>query len=323
MKFSYYLIDIVLSFMFVADRKTEKQIITSCTDLFLLPTNGAHPAEWELERLLHKTNKAYISLIDNWDNLSSKTVLRYRANHYCVWGNQSKIHGWEIQDLKFKSMSSIGTPRFETYRGSDSVSSPFNLKNYVLFVGTTVAFDEFKVLQHLNKIINRNNLNTTVVYRPHPWRESNEFPSIDSLEHVVIDEQLKVQYETKSSNASFQPALQYYKPLVLNSKFVIGGLTSMLIEALLLKKKFVGLVHDDIDSKINPKNMLRDYTHFREIPNLKNVELVTDFNELEATFLQLYSAHSYYEDDPFLQYFITFDDESYWEKLLKVVENHA
>ena len=149
--------------------------------------------------------------------------------------------------------------------------------------------------------------------------ESTEFPSLATLKHVVIDEQLKQQYESESSSPTFQPTLGYYAPLIANAKFVIGGLTSMLVEAQLLGKQFVGLAHDDPSSWINPLKTLHGYTHFREIGLLKNVHLITDLGALESTFVNLCQDGFTFEPDPFLDYFLTFDDETYWEKLGAVI----
>jgi hypothetical protein len=263
----------------------------------------------------------YISLVDNWDNFSSKTVLTYKADHFCVWGPQSMIHGWEIQDLDFQSMSCIGTPRFESYRHLAKTDKNDNELEYVLFVGTTVAFDEFKVLKLLSEIIERHLLKVKVIYRPHPWRESTDFPDIDFLANIELDAQVREQYLKGSSDPKFQPDLNYYPPLIAGAKFVIGGLTSMLIEAQLLERKFIGLAHDDRESWVNPIDTLNGYTHFREIVGMKNLELVTNIADLEDKFVELCGEDVCYKKDPFLDFFITFDDEPYWHKLRTVISD--
>ena len=87
-------------------------------DLILIPTNGFYSFELDLEHTLHKLGKKYISLVDNWDNLSSKTILIYKANHYGVWGDQSRIHAWKIQNISPDKTTSIGIPRYEIYKNT-------------------------------------------------------------------------------------------------------------------------------------------------------------------------------------------------------------
>ena len=140
----------------------------------------------------------------------------------------------------------------------------FNFR-YILFVGTTVKFDEIFVLNKLNNILSDNNINAKIVYRPHPWRENEDFSDITNLKNVVLDPQLSEQYLSKSRSNTYQPSLDSYADLVGGSEFVIGGMTSMLMEAQLLKKHFVGLVHKEPGNPLGPREMLSGYTHFSEI----------------------------------------------------------
>ena len=75
-------------------------ILKEKPDLILMPTNGYFSFELDMEYTLHKLNQKYISLVDNWDNLTTKTILTYKANHYGVWGDQNRIHAKEIQNIE-------------------------------------------------------------------------------------------------------------------------------------------------------------------------------------------------------------------------------
>ena len=161
-------------------------------DLILIPTNGFYSFELDVEHTLHELDKKYISLIDNWDNLSSKTILIYKANHYGVWGEQNRIIAEKIQNINLDMTTSLGTPRYEVYRDT-KIKKLFNFK-YILYVGSSNKYNEFAVLKILNNVLIKRNINTKIVYRPHPWRDNDEFPALSTLSKVVLDPQMEKQY---------------------------------------------------------------------------------------------------------------------------------
>ena len=56
------------------------------------------------------------------------------------------------------------------------------------------------------------------------------------LKKTIIDKQLYTNYFKLDFKTSFQPNLKYYPALLSNAEFVLGGLTSMMIESLIFKK---------------------------------------------------------------------------------------
>ena len=308
----------ILKKFLTVNKSFENIINREKPDLVLMPTNGYFSFEVDAEYTLHKLGKKYISLIDNWDNLSTKTLLIYKANHYGLWGDQTRIHAQEIQNISPKITTSIGTPRYEIYKNTTS-KKLFDFK-YILFVGTSNKFDEFAVLVLLNNIFKKLNIDMKIVYRPHPWRESHEFPDISILNNIILDPQMEKQYNAKSMSSEFQPELEYYTDLVGGSEFVIGGFTSMLIEAQLQKKHYVGLAHKEPNFSYSPREWLNAYTHFSELFLLKNLTLIKNLPELEGVILKLLNTDSKFVKDNFLSYFLEFDEEPYGEKLVKLIK---
>ena len=51
------------------------------------------------------------------------------------------------------------------------------------------------------------------------------------LKKTIIDKQLYKNYLKLDFKTSFQPNLKYYPALLSNAEFVLGGLTSMMIES--------------------------------------------------------------------------------------------
>ena len=116
---------------------------------------------------------------------------------------------------------------------------------YILFVGTALEFGEYEALYALDKAITEvpELEGAKIVYRPHPWRQSNNNSMIDDLKNIIIDPQLEKAFLDRYKR--FQPPLDYYPALLKNALFVCGGLTTMLMEALIFRKPFLAFVWND------------------------------------------------------------------------------
>ena len=259
---SKILISLLKNFLSI-NNQLKQLILTRKPDLVLMPTNGYFSFELDMECTLHKLNQKYISLVDNWDNLTGKTILIHKANHYGLWGNQNRIHAKEVQGIDVNNTTSIGTPRYEVYK--KNLKKLFDFR-YILFTGSSNQFDEYQILKKMNYILNSTK-NIKLVYRPHPWRESDKFPDLSNLKNIVLDPQMEDFYKKQKNDFSFNftPDLDYYPDLVGGAEFVMGGPTSMMIEAQLIKKKYIVFAHEENNEKYSPKKWLNTYLHFQEL----------------------------------------------------------
>ena len=142
-------------------------------DLVLLPCSAYDPIGNDLARLAPSLGFKTLFLVDNWDNLSSKSIFWAKPDFLGVWGEQSRDHAERIHDIGRERVFLLGTPRFESYYAVDKTSPgtkayPFP---YILFCGSALAFDELSALRLLDDELSRRpDLygGTKVVYRPHP-----------------------------------------------------------------------------------------------------------------------------------------------------------
>jgi hypothetical protein len=278
-------------------------------DLVIFPSSAYEPVSFDLIELSIKYNSKTFFIIDNWDNLSSKTILFKKPNYLGVWSEQAREHAINIQDFDPNKIKIIGSARFNNYfiLKNKTLPSHFDFK-YILFIGTTLEFDEFDVLKRVNSLIENNSKynNLKIVYRPHPWRQSKKNQNLNDLKNVVIDPQVEDVYMNNKNNSLFQPDLNYYPSLISNAEFLIGGLSSMLIESLIFNKKYVALVHDDNKNLTNQKNALKYFTHFRGIEKLEYLYLCDNLDNLSTIFKNFDNEeHINFMDDKIsLDYFI-------------------
>ena len=132
---------------------------------------------------------------------------------------------------------------------------------------------------------------------------------------------MEKQYLSKKNSNDFQPELDYYTHLLGGSEFVIGGLTSMLIEAQLKKKHFVALIHKEPKFKYSPLEWYNGYTNFSELNSLKNLTFLRNLSDLEGVILKLLDSNSTFIEDHFISYFVKFDEEPYSKKLIKMIDD--
>ena len=268
------------------DIEFEKKFLSFSPDLALFPSSAYDPEGFDIIRICKKMNIPSIFLVDNWDNLSSKTILWQRPSVIGVWGQQSLNHAVNIQGFKKNQVNIIGTPRFNHYYKlrNKNLKSYFD-GDYVLFLGSTLPFDEASVLRKLNKIIDKKSnifKNLKIIYRPHPFRQGNDTIIGENLKNVIIDPQILESY--KSLKKNILPNLNYFPSLIKNAKFVIGGLTSMIIETLIFRKKYIALVHSEKNNISSPHNVYKNYIHFSELKYCKEISFCNNLDKLEEIF---------------------------------------
>ena len=240
-----------------------------------------------------------------------------------MWGEQSRIHAIKIQKFPKKKIFNIGTPRFDIYFNKTvNIKNKFNFK-YILFCGTAVEFDEEGALLKIDNILSKNKFffnNCKVIYRPHPWRQSKKFINIKKFKSVIIDSQLKKNYLSKKFDVSFQPNLAHYPSLIANSEFVVGGLTSMIVETLILKKKYLALAFPD-NNFTNQKDILNNLEHLKIIKKIKDISICTDINsqDLEKKLKFFWTNKVIYKKNlsKYLKKIIYYDNRPYYKRILE------
>jgi len=303
----------------------KKKILNFNPDLIIFPTASQSKVDNDILKICKLRRIKTLYLIDNWDNLSDKSVMIDKPDHIAVWGQQSKEHAIKIQKINFNSITNIGTPRFELYFNNRKkvLKSHFKFK-YILFLGTALEFDESKIISKIDQILNKkpfSNYKVKLVYRPHPWRMSKNIINLKKYNNIIIDPQISKNYYKAKQDLSFQPDLNYYPNLIKNSEFVIGGLTSMMIESLIMYKKYLITAFPEKNFN-NQFNSLNFHTHFKELYKVKNIIINTSVDELEKKMLFMWKNKLVKEKslaDIQRNYFVYNDKFSFADRLSRLV----
>jgi len=295
--------------------------------LVIFPSSAFDPEGDDVTIICNEYKLPTLFLIDNWDNLSSKTLFWVKPTNLAVWGKQSSEHASIIQGFEKSKVTCLGTPRYDEYfrLRSSTIKSPFSHR-YILFVGTTLAFDEASALIKLNDILEKNQKNfegVKIVYRPHPWRQGTDSICQIDLPHIVIDPQLRSAYCMKKNSQDIQPSISYYSGLLQNAEFILGGLTSMLIESLIFHKRYLALVYDEDKNFTSQHNVYKNYIHFEGIDKLDAISFCKDIKDFEKNLLSVWRQrhdidHTKFDDQR--RYYYYDDNKSYSDRLKNLCE---
>jgi hypothetical protein len=260
-------------------------------DLVIFPSSGFGPISADIARACEPLKVPSLCLIDNWDNLSSKTVFWAKPTHLGVWGPQAKNQAIQIHGFSPEQIHEIGTPRFDQYFKTESGPSKLIYDfPYVLFVGSAMPFDEISALRAIEDIILKSNTvpkSLRVIYRPHPWQQkrigSSRFDP-ETFSRVQLDKQFEGAQTSMLSeqfgDTTFQPDLSYYPKLLHGASCVVGPLTTMLLEASICLRPVIGLNFSD---GIHGNTSRRYFSHFdgaEKIPGFTFCDLQEDLASL-------------------------------------------
>jgi hypothetical protein len=295
-------------------------------DLIILPSSNDTVCKYDLMKLTKNKKTKILCLIDNWDNISSKSAVTQDNFYYGVWGQQSKEHATYIHGIKRNKIFNIGTPRFENYfhLRNKKINNSFNFK-YILFLESSCRYlSETQLVPLINNILEKNKefKHFKLIYRPHPWRQASQLINFQGLNKIVLDPQLSSMYKKKKLGLSFQPDLAYYPGLIKNAEFVISGPTTMVIESLILNKLTLLLNFDDKNNFYNPRSAIRNFQHFDGIQKIKLIKLNNQKDRLEHDMLNclLYNKKiNNINVSKELKYYLYSDSKTYNRRLKEVV----
>lgn len=298
-------------------------------DLVIYTTHSYEPEVIKLKKLSDIYNFKTFYIVDNWDNLTTKTYYKYKPNYIGVWGKQSKLHANQIHNFSKKDVFLIGNCRFDNY---------FNLKinkfkkkktNYILFLGANIRVDEFYYLKIINNLINQNKKifkNAKVIYRQHP--QSKNFirnADLKNLNNIILDESVIYEKKIPYFKNNFNLTKKNYIPLVINAKFITGCVTSVMIEGLIFNKEYLVIAFKKkFDSYFNAKMHFTNHLHYEGIEKVSNVNITFDEGNFKKKFIKMFSQNknknSLTKTRKELDFFYHKDNLEYSDRIEKIVK---
>jgi hypothetical protein len=250
------------------------------TKILYVTTGGTNSLSDILVKFFSRKKIEVFTIVENWDNMSSKAVFDYPPLRVGVWGEQSIKFGSIIHQIDSQRMISLGNPRVEWLTKN---IKPNQFGRNIFFGGGSVDLDtEILFLGVALKIAK--SLNTKLYYLPHP-----KFYNIINYKlSGIISNNLVIAGKIGGNLNEYKslPKLVDYVPLFQEAKVFISPLSTLNLEASLLGIPSIAIdLNADIDVH---KNLISDrHDHIRDIRNDDLFYFVKDLKTFEILLTNL------------------------------------
>jgi hypothetical protein len=247
-------------------------------DVLLIPFAGHTSHVWgNSVWLCKKIGVKTIALQENWDNVSSKTVITDEPDFFAVWGTQSQNHLMNIHKISESQIVTVGSPRFEGYftagfqppiaSNPNGEDTDLTAKRYILLAGTGDGIDDRMLIDETFKAINLISEPPLVVYRPHPFtRFEHDLDSlVRSFPSIVLD------------SGPGARKFGHQIPLVKSAALIINHVSTLTLEGLIAEKFVCVPLFLGRSAKIGYDRILDSAPHYVGFSLIQN--LLTPRNE--------------------------------------------
>jgi hypothetical protein len=259
-------------------------------DLILCFSGGMYSGVENFVCRFGRKNRLPVFLaIDNWDNLSSKSILWEKPTLLGVWGPEMAIDAMEFHGISQNSIVEIGSSRVDISNTRQNVSEINKKKPYVLFAGSGIQhIDEVEALLKVRVSLNKAGLdNVNVIYRPHPWMLRGNSGGFDRRLNHAAGIEIDSDIVTNGEGSFYNPnSLTHLESLVQNCEFLVAGHSTVIVEALFHGKRVLAL--NGSTHKLFPSgNSWAIYRHMARIATNPHVFLCENLNNLDDTLKKL------------------------------------
>lgn len=267
--------------------KRKSKLLQACLtqadiDVLLIPTSGGEthvPIAIYASRL---ADVITILVIENWDNLSSKTVLKNLPDYVTSLGPQTSRHALAIHNYSKNQILEIGLPKFnllDRYQSKHRIFQP-NSDLVIGYMGTLPPHNE---IRFLNKILSESQdyfgvKGLKIIYRQHPSQAKRRADlQLTQVNKSVV---LHLQQDLDTNVNVDQSYLAQISDLIANTHFIISTPTTALLEAILLGGKIILDGHDDGYHRTTAAFCLKKMTHLQEILNMKDLIICENAHQI-------------------------------------------
>jgi hypothetical protein len=263
-----------------------------------------------------KFNIPSFLVIDNWDNLASKSVFPLEPNAIACFGNQSADFAKNIQRFKHTVVNPIGSARFEVYR--DLIES--TARNYpteIMFAGSALAAEDKDLLEILNNYCESSKDNIKIKYRRHPYPQGKKV-NLEDIETRFKNIYVENYQEKGNSLQSLQDTCKSLS----QTKVLIAMPTTFLLEGILCRIPTILISFKSKVVRYNSYRMLKEFEHFKGINEVDNIYIVSTPDELfKQLDLQLHDESVVQTHPKGLEHYVSWNSESFASRLCTVMDN--
>jgi hypothetical protein len=252
-----------------------------------------------------------VLIVDNWDNLSSKSLFWSCPTGLGVWGKNMENDAKLIHGMQPKVLKHIGSARF---RPNEHTLIPIE-QEFLLFAGSgKPLINELDAVFKVRELMNNCGLSCMeLIYRPHPMSEMNMDKIkelLKSKSNIQIDPSFR---DDLTENFYQHETLRYLESLCKYARLVIAPQSTIIVESLSLGTPVISLNWADAYNRERP---LDEYTHLLELNSTIGYFAPQSFIELRHAIIEAMQLDFEYNLVP--EILPTFDD-NYSDRILSLV----
>lgn len=256
-------------------------------------------------------------VVDNWDNLSSKSIFPLEPAALICFGQQSVNFAHSIQKFNECKIYPIGSARFEIYRGVIEGSEKKDPLQ-ILYAGSSIAAEDLEILELFENYYSTNNVYINFKYRRHPYPQGPAL-NLDDL-HLRFPRLFKPgQVLTRNELES----LEQTKEELRITKILVAMPTTFLLEGALCKIPTILISFNSKKVRTSSRMMIEELEHLKGIESVHNISLVNNSTELFATLTKLSENSNLLQVNSVLNYFVNWDSKSFTQKFIDAIEEIA
>ena len=256
-------------------------------------------------------------VVDNWDNLSSKSIFPLEPNALICFGQQSVNFAHSIQKFNDCRIYPIGSARFEIYRGVIEGSEKKEPRQ-ILYAGSSIAAEDLEILGFFENYYASNNIDINFKYRRHPYPQGPRL-NLDDL-HLKFPMLFRPGQVLPSNVLE---SLEQTKAELLSAKILVAMPTTFLLEGVLCNIPTILISFESKKVRTNSRMMVKELEHLKGIENVHNLFLVKNSIELFETLTRLSTSSNLVQDNSKLNYYVNWGSKSFTQKLIEAIEDIA
>ena len=256
-------------------------------------------------------------VVDNWDNLSSKSIFPLEPNALICFGKQSVDFARSIQKFNECKIYPIGSAIFEIYRGVIEGSEKKEPRQ-ILYAGSSIAAEDLEILELFENYYSTNNVDINFKYRRHPYPQGPEL-NLDDL-HLKFPRLFK---PGQFFPSNVLESLAQTKEELRTTQILVAMPTTFLLEGVLCKISTVLISFDSKKVRTSSRMMIRELEHLKGIEEVQNISLVNNSIQLFAALNRLSKSRSLVQDNSELNYFVNWESKSFPKKFIEAIEEIA
>lgn len=264
-------------FLLIVFKKKLSKVVQNGFDIVLYITVGG-PTTFSDQLVRFYDNLKIVVVSENWDNISSKSVLKEKPLALVVWGQQSSKFANLIHGFSSNLTHDLGNPRLEWLLNNCSKTVSSN--SGIFFGGGSTNFEGEKLyLESCIKIAK--NLGLNVIYLPHPkyYSFARKLKYLENFSNFKLIGANKILNNTEY----FLPNMREYLNIFKNTKIFISSYSTLNLEAAVLGKFSIGIDLElgILKNHINYK-MSDAHDHINDLKESKLIYRVQSILEFES-----------------------------------------